>query len=234
MTAGPAPSRPDFLIVLSLERTGSTSVSRSLRRAAPEGVPVFHVHFLDGDDYRAPPADAVEAAAFESKRRREQEVRRLLADPKLDGAVFTILRDRMSRVVSCLWYAKHEVLTGFYDPADDVMHPDALKAVAKRIESLLDKETNYDRRVYRALGLEGRPAPGLHRTSSGARLFALDFRRIGEDFTAATQAVLGAPIQLPHENAGAGIGDPRGYAAFKRLCAQALTPERLGLVTRAG
>jgi hypothetical protein len=231
LSGAPAPSRPDFLIVLSLERTGSTSVSRALRRAAPAGVPVLHVHFLDGDAYRGAPADATEDAAFQSKRQRELEARTLLADPGLKGAVFTILRDRMSRVVSCLWYARHELLTGYYDPALDRMHPDALKAVAKRIETLMGKETSYDRRVYQALGLAGRPRPGEHRTSSGARLYALDFRRIGEDFALAAETVLGAPVRLPHENAGAGIGDARAYAAFRRLCAEALTPEQLGLVS---
>ena len=224
---------PAFLIVLSLERCGSTSVYRALRRAAPN-IPTLHVHFLDGDAYRQAPSDAAEAAAFESKRERELQVRGFLADPNLNGVVFTILRDRMSRVISCLWYAKHEVLTGFYDAEADRMHPDALKAVAKRIDLLLDKERNYDRNVYEALGLPGRPGPGVHATRSGARLFALDFRRIGEDFEAATAAVLGLPVKLAHENAGAGIGDPRGYGAFKRLCAEALTPERLGLAAQRG
>ena len=223
-----ATAAPDFLIVLSLERCGSTSVFRALRRAAP-GATALHVHFLDGDAYRQAPADPAEAAAFESKRQRELQVRGLLADPNLNGAVFTILRDRLSRVISCLWYAKHDVLEGFYDPTADCVHPDALKAVAKRIDLLLDKERNYDRNVYEALGLPGRPAPGVHATGSGARLYALDFRRIGEDFESATAAVLGAPLKLPHENAGSGIGDPRGYAAFKRLCAEALPPERLDL-----
>ncbi|HEY5412883.1 MAG TPA: hypothetical protein VIJ94_19370 [Caulobacteraceae bacterium] len=225
-----ATSAPDFLIVLSLERCGSTSVYRALRRTVPSAT-VLHVHFLDGDAYRQAPADPAEAAAFESKRERELKVRSLLADPSLNGAVFTILRDRLSRLISCLWYAKHDVLAGFYDAAADRMHPDALKAVAKRIDLLLDKERNYDRNVYEVLGLPGRPAPGAHATGSGARLFALDFRRIGEDFEAATAAVLGSPVKLPHENAGSGIGDPRGYAAFRRLCAEALPPERLGLVS---
>ncbi len=220
--------KPDFLIVLSLERTGSTSVFKALRRAAP-GVPTIHVHFLDGDAYRGPPDGAAEAAAFDSKREREVQVRGFLSDPSLNGAVFTILRDRLSRVISCLWYSKHDVLMGFYDAATDRMHPNALKTVKKRIELLLDKERNYDRNVYEVVGLPGRPAPGLHATSSGARLFALDFRRIGQDFETATEAVFGAPIVLPHENAGAGIGDPRGYAAFKRLCTEALPPERLSL-----
>ena len=223
-------AKPDFLIVLSLERTASTSVFRALRRAAP-GTPVIHVHFLDGDAYRQAPTDAAEAAAFESKREREVQVRGFLADPSLNGAVFTILRDRLSRVISCLWYAKHDVLTRFYDAATDSMDPDALKAVAKRIELLLDKERNYDRKVYEALGLPARPDPGTHVTSSGARLFALDFRRIGEDFETATEALFGEPVALLHENAGAGIGDPRGYAAFRRLCADALPAERLGLAS---
>jgi hypothetical protein len=234
LSARPAPARPDYLIVLSLERTGSTSVSRALRRAAPAGIPVLHVHLLDGDDFRAAPADEAEAASFRSKRQRELEARTLLADPRLYGAVFTILRDRTSRVTSCLWYARHEMLTGFYDPVRDRMDPDVLKAAAKRIDNLLAKETSYDRRVYQALGLAGRPRPGEHRMSSGSRLYALDFRRIAADFALASETVLGTPLQLPHENAGAGIGDPRAYAAFKRLCAEALTPERLGLVTRAG
>ena len=221
-------AKPDFLIVLSLERTGSTSVFKALRRAAP-GVPTIHVHFLDGDIYRQAPADAAEAAAFESKREREVQVRGFLADPSLNGAVFTILRDRLSRVISCLWYSKHDVLMGFYDAHADRMDPQALKAVDKRIELLLDKERNYDRNVYQVVGLAGRPVPGVHATRSGARLFALDFRRIGQDFQTATEAVFGAPIVLPHENAGAGIGDPRGYAAFKRLCTEALPPERLSL-----
>ena len=219
-------AKPDFLIVLSLERTGSTSVFRALRRAR-RGTPVFHVHFLNGDRYRGQAMDQAEAAAFDSKREREEQVRTLLADPPLDGAVFTILRDRLSRVISCLWYAKHEVLMGFYDAAADRMDPKALRAVDQRIELLLDKERNYDRNVYEALGLAGRPTPGAHATSSGARLFALDFRRIGQDFETSTEALFGAPVQLLHENAGAGIGDPRGYAAFKRLCADVLPPERL-------
>jgi hypothetical protein len=232
LSAEIALSRPDFLIVLSLERTGSTSVSRALRRGALDGTPVLHVHFLDGGDFRDPPASAREAMAFESKRQREKDVRRFLADPGLNGVVFTILRDRMSRMVSCLWYAKYEELERFYDPQSDRMDPDALKTVDKRIEGLLAKETSYDDRVYQALGLPGRPRPGVYRTNSGARLYAFDFRRIGEEFTAATAAVLGTPLVLPHENAGAGIGDPRGYAAFRRLCAEAMTPERLGLVTQ--
>ncbi len=225
-------AKPDFLVVLSLERTASTSVFRALRSAAP-GTPAIHVHFLDGDPYRHTPVDAAEAAAFESKREREVQVRRLLDDPSLNGAVFTILRDRLSRVISCLWYAKHDVLTGFYDAAADRIHPDALKAVAKRIDLLLDKERNYDRNVYEALGLPGRPAPGVHATRSGARLFALDFQRIGQDFETATEALFGEPVALLHENAGAGIGDRRGYAAFRRLCAEALPPERLGLAPGA-
>ena len=165
-------AKPDFLIVLSLERTASTSVFRALRRAAP-GTPVIHVHFLDGDAYRQAPTDA----------------------------------------------------------AADRMHPDALKAVARRIDLLLDKELSYDRNVYQALGLPARPAPGAHSTNSGARLFALDFRRIGQDFETATESLFGQPVALLHENAGAGIGDPRGYAAFRRLCAETLLPERLGLVS---
>ena len=227
---GGAPAGPDFLIVLSLERTGSTSVSRALRRAV-SGIPVLHVHFLDGDPYRGAPASEKEAAAFAHKRERERQARDLLADPSLNGVVFTVLRDRFSRVISCLWYAKHEMLAPFYDPVSDSMDPEALKAVSKRIDSLLDKETNYDRTVYQALGLHGRPSPGLHRTRAGARFYALDFRWIGEEFAAASEEVLGLPILLPHENAGADIGDPKGYAAFRRLCAEALPPERLGLVS---
>ena len=221
-------AKPDFLIVLSLERTASTSVHRALRRAAP-GVPAIHVHFLDGDDYRGNPESAAEAAAFESKRERELQVRGFLDDPSLNGAVFTILRDRHSRVISCLWFAKHDVLTGFYDAGADRMDSKALKTVDRRIDLLLDKERNYDRKVYGALGLGGRPAPGVHATRSGARLYALDFQRIGEEFETATRAVLGAPVTLPHENASVGIGDPRAYAAFRRLCAEALPPERLDL-----
>ncbi len=219
-------AQPDFLIVLSLERTGSTSVFQALRRAA-RGTPVLHVHFLDGDDYRGAPEDAAEAAAFADKREREVRVRGLLADPSQNGAVFTILRDRMSRIISCLWFAKHDVLLGFYDAEADRMHPNALKVLDRRIDLLLGKELNYDRNVYQALGLTGRPTPGEHATGSGSRLFALDFRRIGEDFESATSALFGAPVALPHENASVGIGDPRAYAAFKRLCAEALPPERL-------
>lgn len=220
--------KPDFLIVLSLERTASTSVFMALRRAARE-TPVLHVHFLDGDAYRKPPADAAEAAALDDKRRREAQVRAFLSDPSLEGAVFTILRDRLSRVVSGLWFAKHELLMSRYDPVTDRMDPDAIRAVSRRIDIMLDKERNYDRMVYSALGLPGRPKPGAYLTNSGARLFALDFRRLAEDFATATEAVFGAPIALQQNNGGAGIGDPRGYAAFKRLCAEHLPPERLGL-----
>jgi hypothetical protein len=156
-------------------------------------------------------------------------VRGFLADPALNGAVFTILRDRLSRVISCLWYARHDVIMNYFDAEADRLDPAVLKALEKRIALLLDKERNYDRNVYELLGLKTRPAPGVHATPTGARLFALDFRRIGEDFETATETLFGAPAKLPHENAGAGIGDPRGYAAFKRLCAEALPPERLAL-----
>ncbi len=220
--------KPDFLIVLSLERTGSTSVFTALRKAA-RGTPVIHVHFLDGDAYRGAPEDPTEAAAFEVKREREMQVRGFLADPSLNGAVFTILRDRLSRIVSCLWFAKHEVLARFYDAGADRMQPNAMKVIDSRIEILLDKERNYDSKVYEALGLAGRPAPGEHRSRSGARLFALDFRQVRQDFEAATEALFGAPVALPHENASVGIGDPKVYAAFKRFCAEALPPERLAL-----
>jgi len=219
---------PGFLIILSLERTGSTSVSRALRRATPT-TPLLHVHFLDGDPYRSAPADAAEAASQDSKRPKEAQARAFLADPDPHGAVFTILRDPLSRVTSCLWYSKHDVLMGFYDHETDRFDPAALDAVGKRIGLLLDKERHYDRDVRELLGLSRRPEPGQHRTRMGAPVFALDFRRIAEDFEGATAAVFGAPIALPHENAGSSIGDPRGYAAFKRLCAEALTPERLGL-----
>lgn len=230
MSATPAAGgQPDFLIVLSLERTASTSVSRALRRAASQ-TPVLHVHFLDGDLYRSPPSDPAEAEAFHAKREREMQVRAFLADPGLHGAVFTILRDRLSRVISCLWYSKHDAIMEFYDAGADRMDPAVLTALNKRIRLLLDKERNYDRNVYEPLGLAGRPAPGVYTTRSGTRLFALDFRRIGEEFEAATEAVFGSKVSLPHENAGAGIGDPRGYAAFKRLCAEALPAEQL-LVT---
>ncbi len=225
-------AKPDFLIVLSLERTGSTSVFKALRRAAP-GVPTIHVHFLDGDAYRGTPDDAAEAAAFESKREREVQVRGFLSDPSLEGAVFTILRDRLSRVISCLWFAKHDALMGFYDAATDRMHPNAMNILQKRIDLLLDKERNYDRRVYEALGLSGRPAPGVHDLRSGARLFALDFGHIGRDFETATATLLGSPVSLPHENASVGIGDRKAYAAFRRLCAEALPPERLALEANA-
>jgi hypothetical protein len=221
LSAAPA---PDFLIVLSLERTGSTSVYRALRRTAAPGVQMLHVHFLDGDAYR-PAGDEI----YDSKRQREAQTRALLSDPAASGAVFTILRDRKSRIVSCLWYTRHDVLMRYYDAETDRMHPGALDAVAKRIQLLLGKEARYDRDLEQILGGTGRPAPGEHRSRSGARLFALDFRSIGRDFEAASEAVLGTPLVLPHENAGAGIGDPRGYAAFKRLCAEALAPERLAL-----
>lgn len=223
-------AKPDFLIVLSLERTGGTSVFQSLR-AAKTGAPLLHVHFLDGDKYREPPKSSAEADGFQIKREREAQARQFLETPGLNGAVFTVVRDPLSRIISCLWFAKHKVISGFYDERTDSFDPRVMDVLGERITLLIDKERNYDREVYQAIGLPGRPQPGLHRTRAGAPLFALDFRHVDKDFAQAAQAFLGRPVPLLHVNAGVGIGDPRGYAAFKRLCAEALPPERLGLVS---
>ena len=224
----PIPAKLDYLVVLSLERTASTSVSRSLRYVSPQ-TPVVHVHFVDSGAYHDRPTNAVEQALFDSKHERQRQVQGFLADPTLKGAVFTILRDRPSRIASCLWYAKHDVIKRFYDADEDRVRPEVMAVLEPRTKVLLDKDRDYDRNVYALLGLKGRPEPGVYPTTTGATLFALDFRRIAQDFETATQTLFGAAVILRHENRGGRLGDPRGYLAFKRLCAEALTQERLAL-----
>lgn len=218
----------EFVVVLSAERTGGTSVFQSLKPAVGE-TPLLHVHFFDGDRYRGEPETEAKVRALEIKRQREAEAKAFLTAPGGNGVVFTVLRDRLSRVVSSLWFTKRDVMMSHYDRNADAFSPAAIKLLQPRIDLILDKETSYGREVYEPLGLPARPSPGVYRTRYGARVFALDFARLEDDFRAASQEVFGHPVALQHVNGGAMIGDAQGYAAFRRYCAEALTPERLGL-----
>ena len=219
----------DFVVVLSAERTGGTSVFQSLKPAVGEA-PLLHVHFFDGDRYRGAADTEAKAAFREVKRQREAQAKAFLFDPERKGVVFTVLRDRLSRVVSSLWFAKRDVLMRRYDRELDAFWPRTLRPLQPHIDVILDKETSYGREVFEPLGLPAQPAPGRYRTHCGARVFALDFARLEQDFAAATGEVFGRPVPLLHVNGGEMIGDARGYAAFRRHCAQVLTPQRLGLV----
>ncbi len=241
MTGGRAsapPSGLDFLVVLSLERTGGTSVAQSLKTAAAD-TPVEHVHFFDGDRYRGGTTLAAKQAALARKRQREAHkrqrearVRDWLSDPRLNGVVFSVIRDPLSRIVSGLWYQGHEMLAPRYDPAADAYPPGALSdIVERRLEGLVQKQARYGVEVYEPLGLPARPEPGEYRSRTGARVFVLEFAYLAGDFLAATQAVFGRPVPLAHVNGGGHIGDARAYAAFKRYCVEALEARGLTLTT---
>ncbi len=221
---------PDFVMVLSLERTGGTSVFQSLKAAVGQA-PLAHLHFFDSDRYRGASDTPAKAAARATKREREIQAKALLDDESLNRVIFTVMRDPFGRLVSSLWFTKRDLLMRSYDAARDSFEPRALEQIQHRIALVLEKEAGYGREVYEPLGLPARPAPGRYRTKGGARVYALDFARLGEDFGAATAEVFGKAYPLVHVNGGAMIGDAKGYAAFKRYCAEVLTPERLTKVS---
>lgn len=219
---------PDFVVVLSLERTGTTSISHTLKQALG-GARVLQSHYLDGEFYRLPTDDPDKRHSMEDKRRREARIRGWLAAPHLQGVVFTVIRDPAERIASALWIDKTDQLLAHYDREGRTFRPSISKVFARRLGESLVKQASYAQDVYLPLGLPAQPSPGAYRARGGARVLVLDFARLAEDFAEATEAAFGRPIELlAPGNDAARYGDVRAYQDFRRYCAGLLQARGFG------
>ena len=216
--------RPDFMAVVSLERTGGTSVYRSLRSVyGPQQL--RHVHYLDGVRH-ALEGDPAEDAVQEHKREREIETGRRLRDGRARRVVFSMLRDPFERLVSGLWYGRGEVFQRYLDPRTGAFDPRVEAVLRRPLDNLLDRQRGYGAEVYETLGLPWLPGPGRHEAEGGLTAFVLRFERLAQDFHDATRQVFGLPVPLMHLNAADRFGDADSYRAFRRLCEDVLAEER--------
>ena len=215
---------PDFIAVVSIERTGGTSVFRSLRTVFPPG-DLRHVHYLHGLD-RVPSGDPERAVRQHAKGAREIETGLRLADAGERRVVFTMLRDPFDRLVSCLWYGRGPRFARFLNPRTGEFNSGAEAVLRLPLAGLLERHRGYGDAVYQRLGLTARPGPGRHDLEGGLTAYVLRFERLAEDFGDAAQAVFGFPVPLLHLNTAARFGDRESYQAFRRLCERALVEER--------
>ncbi len=193
------------VIVLSLNRTASVSVWRSLQAASTE--PVHHLHCLQPDRWRE--KDRPDKAP------KEQAALEAIADASARRVIVSILRDPFERVISALWYQKPDALTRLWRKSDDPAVADVAHVLRTRIGPVLDKERRNWELNWAPLGLLGWPKPGLHRSRSGIDIHFLDFARLEAGFAEATAAIFGAPAPLLKLNTAADRGDPETYARFK-------------------
>jgi hypothetical protein len=213
-------SEPDFVAVLSQERTGTTSISHSLKQAFGDGR-VTQVHYLNADRYRGPTDNKDKQEAINDKRAREARVRAWLANPGLKGVVISVVRDPLSRIASALWIDKTDAILSHYDPSKRLFRPEVMAVFARRLNEALMKQANYAEDVYLPLGLPAQPSPGAYRAKGGTRVLVLDFRRLEEDFAEATTAAFGEPVPLlPARNGAERYGDLQAYADFRSVCAE--------------
>ena len=224
-----APERfaPEFAVVLSQERTGSTAVSRSLK-ALLGADRVVQVHYLDGSRYRLPTDNPHKLERFADKAEREARVRAWLSDPHWSGVVFSIIREPVARIASSIWIKNTAKLLEHHDPVARTFHDGLIPLIAAPLDEAVEKQTNYGADVFTRLGLPASPSPGTYRTRSGARVFVLDFDRLADDFTRATEAAFGEAAPLMRAPNGADrYGDLAAYADFRRYCAGLLQTRRL-------
>ena len=215
---------PDFIAVVSIERTGGTSVFRSLAGVFPSDR-LRHVHYLDGRRHGTS-HDPAEAALQEFKRGREIETGLRLRDAGRRRVVFTILRDPFDRLVSGLWYGRGALFAAFLDPTTGELGREAETLLGPAAASLLERHDRYGEEVFERLGLTVRPGPGRHDLEDGLTAYVLRFERLEDDFADAAQAVFGFPVPLLHLNTAGRFGDRESYQAFRRLCERALVEER--------
>jgi hypothetical protein len=213
--------------VLSQERTGSTAVSRSLKALLGHDR-VVQVHYLDGSAYRRPTHNPGKLESFADKAEREAKVRGWLSDPHWNGVVFSIVRDPAARIASSIWIKNTAQLLEHHDPAHRTFGDEVMPVIAAALNEAVEKQANYGADVFTQLGLPASPMPGTYRTRSGARAFVLDFDRLADDFTRATEVAFGEAVPLMRAPNGADrYGDLAAYADFRRYCAGLLQTRRL-------
>ena len=221
----PIAAKPDFVVVISPERTGTTAISHTLKAALGDER-VVQVHYLNADRYRGPTENPEKLDSIADKRAREARAREWLADPSLRGVAFSIVRQPASRIASALWMHKTDELLRHYDPGRRTFRPEVDGVFARRLQEAMMKQANYSRDVYVPLGLAPMPAVGVHRTRNGARMYVLAFDNLARDFSAATEAAFGYPIALaPAKNGADSYAAPEPYEAFRRYCAELLKSE---------
>lgn len=219
---------PNFIVVLTQERTASQSVCESLAAVRP-WTRLVHAHYLQDPDPPRTVTTPEEALALEGKRRRAAKARAVLGNSDARRAVVTILRDPLDRMISHIWMSLHRRLMKRYLPESGAFKPGARTLIEQRIQLLAESHKAYQEEVYRPLGLPVPLTPGRYEVLDGVKVFALDYGRLAEDFSAACEAMFGRSAPLIHINAGETWGDAEAYAAFRRLCATLVTAERLGL-----
>jgi hypothetical protein len=206
-------AEPDFIAVVSGERTAGTAVANSLRIAYP-GAEALHVHYVDRSwDHLEGIADPDERVLQAAKREREDRVRLRLADPGLSRVIFTVLRSAPDRLTSAMWYLRAQTFAAMYDPSSQSFDPAATPLVRKLLRTKLSASARYENEVYPPLGVSARP--GLHIDASGPRVAVLRFEHLEEDFRNATTAIFGYPVELLHINAAKQAGPPGCYRAFR-------------------
>jgi tetratricopeptide (TPR) repeat protein len=208
---------PDFVAVISAERTAGTAVAESIRAVFPK-TQALHVHYLDGRARRPPPPDESEAQVQANKHAAEARVRLALADTSIERLIVAVERDPVDRIISSLWYVRGRRLSALYDAGKDVFADKAADLVKAMLDSQLARQREFALDVYQPLGLPPRPAPGRWRSREGASVWILDHSNLEVGFRHMTAEAFGYRIPLQRLNGAEQFGDARAYAAFRRYC----------------
>lgn|GEM_PF-6187401 len=205
--------KPDFVAVVSIERTATQSVYKSLveARAAPI---VRHVHYLDTAEMRGPLP--INPEKRKTKELQEEQVRRFIGAQSLRRAVFTVLRDPLDRVQSCVWYDREAMFGALFDKDTGLFDAEADDWIDYYVQRFATWGREYGEKVFKALEMPADLTPGHYITPNGTQLYALDFAHLARDFSQAALDLLGEATPLAKINTGASLGDPLVYQAFRR------------------
>ncbi len=199
------------IVVLSLGRTASVSVWKSLEAATSE--PVLHAHYLDSSRWRDP-----DKPRSLEKAEKEAAVVSALADASQRRVIVSVLRDPFDRIASALWYEKPQAMAHLFRKVSEPSVAEVLRVLRHRMAVRLEKQRMEWEVNWARLGLIGYPAPGLMWTRSGIPVHFLAFERLAAGFATATMSILGVPAPLLKLNTGEDQGDAAAHARFRSWC----------------
>lgn len=183
-----------LILIVSKERTASQAVYSTLREAMHSGV--VHSHYLDAGHIEDRPN-------LHARKLAKLDFVAHVIDRAPHRTYVTIVRDLTDRMLSGLWYLKHEDLIAWRNERGSFAG--AEEVIEKKLQINLLRDAEYHRHVYSRIGLPENPAPGRYELGED-QAYVLDFANLAEDFGAMSESLAGRRLELGRRNSGETIG----------------------------